>query len=100
MTITPAIKGQLTKAVKSSSDFPGATFRNVFAVFARHMPREQAKHATRKYLDDRSGVEARATVRQYAAAALEESYTVAKQSAAAAVEESYAAARYSAANAR
>lgn len=42
MTLTPAIKGQLTKARK---DY-GATI----VVFMRHMPRQQAKHATRKLL--------------------------------------------------
>lgn len=61
MTLTPAIKGQLTKAVKAATEtVAGYTpsdkaarflaFKNVCAVFARHMPREQAKHATRKYL--------------------------------------------------
>lgn len=61
MTITPAIKGQLTKAVKAHN--PGNTFNidqavyqirarfNVVRdIFAKHLPREQAKHAARKYL--------------------------------------------------
>jgi hypothetical protein len=54
MTLTPAIKGQLTKAIKAqrtgqASDGIGILYA-VRAVFARHMPIEQAKHATRKYL--------------------------------------------------
>jgi len=48
MNITPAIKGQLTKAAKLPTF--GQKFRAVRAVFIRYMPRQQAKHATRKYL--------------------------------------------------
>lgn len=57
MILTPAIKGQLTKAVNSFKSADLALFNNrvaafklVRAIFARHMPKEQAKHATRKYL--------------------------------------------------
>lgn len=70
MTITPAIKGQLTKAIKAQAKFAEQNgevtietclnyaerpemfnaFTAVRAVFIKHMPREQAKHATRKYL--------------------------------------------------
>lgn len=45
MTMTPAIKGLLTKARKTSSPIHA-----IRAVFARHMPKQQAKHAARKYL--------------------------------------------------
>ena len=50
MKMTPALKGQLTKAVKAGMDSMQAVFHNVHAVFHRHMPHEQATHATRKYL--------------------------------------------------
>jgi hypothetical protein len=54
MTLTPAIKGQLTKARNNATQYGGIMYQqyraNVFAVFVRIMPREQAKHATRKYL--------------------------------------------------
>jgi len=46
--ITPAIKGQLTKAYKLYGPHPDL-FRAVRRVFERVMPREQAKHAARKY---------------------------------------------------
>ena len=49
MTMTPALKGQLTKAVKAGTDVH-SQFHNVHSVFHRHMPHEQATHATRKYL--------------------------------------------------
>lgn len=56
MTMTPAVKGLLTKAVKANpTTTPGAQlearFRAVRKVFVRAgLPSEQAKHATRKYL--------------------------------------------------
>lgn len=67
MKLTPAMKGLLTKAIKqgkqdSESDVTlenclDFAFGNkktvrqrVIDVFAKHMPREQAKHAARKYL--------------------------------------------------
>lgn len=66
MTLTPAIKGQITKAVKtykknmaevtidSCLNFafgaPRSERQAISSVFAKHMPRQQAKHATRKYL--------------------------------------------------
>ena len=66
MKLTPAIKGQLTKAVKAAietmyfvpqdSNRTSQSFRDerihkdVYTIFAKHMPAEQAKHATRKYL--------------------------------------------------
>ena len=61
MTITPAIKGQITKAIKSTHAIAdnGVTYNRggapaviaaIRPIFARHMPREQAKHAARKYL--------------------------------------------------
>jgi len=43
MTLTPAIKGQLTKARKSG-------IRAVRNVFEKVLPPEQAKHAARKFL--------------------------------------------------
>lgn len=57
-TLTPAIKGQLTKAVNIDSTFSyaahssrvGYRFARVRVVFERHMPREQAKHAAKRYL--------------------------------------------------
>jgi hypothetical protein len=65
MVLTPAIKGQLTKARNSvyialsdyghaSLIFKGERIRAVRAVFAKHLPAEQAKHATRKYLQPAS----------------------------------------------
>jgi hypothetical protein len=53
--LTPAVKGQLTKAVKASKndqEIYGRSFLygNVRQVFERIMPREQAKHAARQYL--------------------------------------------------
>lgn len=59
MVLTPAIKGQLTKARNSVyialSDYgKGERIRAVRAVFAKHLPAEQAKHATRKYLQPAS----------------------------------------------
>lgn len=67
MKLTPAIKGQLTKAIKQGTadmhsevtidsclDFAFGdkkTIRQrVIDVFNKYMPREQAKHAARKYL--------------------------------------------------
>jgi hypothetical protein len=67
MQLTPAIKGQLTKAIKQgkldvSSDVnidncldfafgsKKTVMQRVINVFAKHMPREQAKHQARKYL--------------------------------------------------
>jgi len=50
MTMTPAIKGLLTKAVKGATDSQ-TRFNAVRSVFAkRGLPAEQAKHATRAYL--------------------------------------------------
>lgn len=48
MTLTPAIKRQLTIASRFIE--PQMRFHMVFEVYQRHMPREQAKHATRNYL--------------------------------------------------
>lgn len=67
MTLTPAIKGQLTKAIKQGQqdsnsdvtldnclDFAFGNKKTVkqrcIDVFTKHMPREQAKHAACKYL--------------------------------------------------
>lgn len=55
MKLTPAIKGQLTKAVKANPNTtPGlqmkARFNAVKAIFAKHLLPEQAKHATKQYL--------------------------------------------------
>ena len=46
MTLTPAIKGQITKAIKTAAN----KFTAARSIFEKHMPREQAKHAARKYL--------------------------------------------------
>jgi hypothetical protein len=61
MTMTPAIKGQITKAIKTTVavDDNGVHYNRggapavvavIRPIFAKHMPREQAKHAARKYL--------------------------------------------------
>lgn len=67
MKLTPAIKGQLTKAVSQGNkdttsevtinsclDFAFGQKKTVKQritdVFNKHMPREQAKHAAKKYL--------------------------------------------------
>jgi hypothetical protein len=56
MQMTPAIKGQLTKIMNFHSDVQHlSAFRQMRAnavrkVFTKLMPREQAKHAARKFL--------------------------------------------------
>ena len=66
MTLTPAIKGQLTKVLNSfrlpdgritdyAENGASVLHTRIRAVFARHMPAEQAKHATRKYLAQNGG---------------------------------------------
>ena len=64
MNLTPAIKGQLTKATTYKSkntldaleahaietEFLRTRTTRVRAIFTKLMPKEQAKHATRKYL--------------------------------------------------
>jgi uncharacterized protein YggL (DUF469 family) len=56
MNITPAIKGQLTKAIKQNKifyddgDYMQMVARHICMILARHMPAEQAKRAARKYL--------------------------------------------------
>lgn len=57
-TLAPALKGQLTKAVKmyNTSAMAGQhLYHYIRNVFSRHMPPEQAKHAARKYLAAREG---------------------------------------------
>lgn len=54
--LTPAIKGQLTKAtkLKSSGNWTngnGTFYSAVRGIFAKIMPREQAKHAAKKYVN-------------------------------------------------
>lgn len=49
MKFTPTIKGQLTKAYKAYGPHPDL-YAAVRRIFAKLMPPEQAKHATRKYL--------------------------------------------------
>ncbi len=49
-TITPSIKGHLTKLRKANHGNSKATFAAVREYFGRSLPAEQAKHATRKYL--------------------------------------------------
>jgi len=46
--MTPNDKGQLTKAAKLTD--PQARFAKVRSVYQKHMPAEQAKHATRRFL--------------------------------------------------
>lgn len=56
MQLTPAIKGQLTKALKQANDKSTGNqivFGTVRNILARQMPKEQAKHAARKYLATR-----------------------------------------------
>lgn len=66
MLITPAIKGQITKAINAyranmadvtietcinfAAGAPRSKRQAVASVFDRYMPREQAKHATKRYL--------------------------------------------------
>ena len=56
MQLTPAIKGQLTKAVNAanSAAYPNErrqfVFRGIRRVFQKVVPAEQAKHAARRYL--------------------------------------------------
>lgn len=52
MTIAGTIKGQLTRALNTKGT-PQDVFNAVRRVFAKHMPSEQAKHATRAYLAPR-----------------------------------------------
>lgn len=47
MKMTPAIKGQITKAIRTATNRQMAVY-NVKRIFARHMPTEQAKHAANK----------------------------------------------------
>jgi hypothetical protein len=62
-SLTPAIKGQLTKAANIDAVHNhgqhgsryGFAFNRVRTVFERIMPREQAKHAARRYLAARQG---------------------------------------------
>lgn len=49
MTLTPAMKGQLTKAVKATTE-QANRYASVRKIFSKHMPAEQAKHATRRFL--------------------------------------------------
>ncbi len=62
--LTPAVKGQLTKLSnayrKYRVDMPGANlnvalFNDSRMIFAKIMPREQAKHAARKYVTTQTG---------------------------------------------
>jgi hypothetical protein len=62
MKLTPAIKGQLTKAMQAAHKEWSTVeyidnrrldgFKALYArrIFAKHMPREQAKHAAKRYL--------------------------------------------------
>jgi hypothetical protein len=61
MKLTPAIKGQITKAINTNAEirnggklafFEARAIALATPIIARskHVPREQAKHAARKYL--------------------------------------------------
>lgn len=50
MKLTPAIKGQLTKARKLIGNDRQALTSMVRSIFGHYMPYEQAKHAAKKYL--------------------------------------------------
>jgi hypothetical protein len=57
MTITPAIKGRITKAINTRKpaysnphSIPALVKAETMNVLTMYMPREQAKHVTRKYL--------------------------------------------------
>jgi hypothetical protein len=51
MTMTPAIKRQLTMALKADNvSCPAGKIPVITTILAKRMPREQAKHAARKYL--------------------------------------------------
>jgi|GEM_PF-3006910 len=57
-SLTPSIKGQLTKAMNTMRDSnacPATFHATIIGIFKRHMPRQQAKHATRKYLAAQKG---------------------------------------------
>lgn len=49
LKITPAIKGQITR-LSSATGTPRARYNAARAVFMKHMPREQAKHAAKKWV--------------------------------------------------
>ena len=53
MNLTPATKGQLTKAVKISDD--SVRFNTIRKVFSKFLPAEQAKHAARSYIAENVG---------------------------------------------
>ena len=53
MTLTPAIKGQITKALNHAVNY-GMQVLGVRRIFQKYMPREQAKHAARKFLAERN----------------------------------------------
>lgn len=49
MVLTSAVKGQLTKAINANKDKShGALMHAMTVVLARHMPKQQAKHAAKK----------------------------------------------------
>lgn len=51
--ISPAVKGLVTKALKSSTGHDYQTrYNTVRMVLARHMPNEQAKHSARQVMEN------------------------------------------------
>lgn len=50
ITLTPALKGQLTKARKAGQPAPSKVVHYIRNSFMAAMPSQQAKHATRQYL--------------------------------------------------
>lgn len=60
MNLTPQLKGQLTKALNKSgeedicSHISQRMFNDVRRVFGKILPAQQAKHATRKFLAEKT----------------------------------------------
>jgi hypothetical protein len=52
MEVSPAIKGQLTKAVKTGKNRQSVT-NAVRTIYRKFMPTQQAKHATKKFMAER-----------------------------------------------
>lgn len=53
MRLTPSDKGHLTKTAREAASLaigPRTLYIRINKVFLKHMPREQAKHATRRFI--------------------------------------------------
>jgi len=47
---SPAIKGQITKAIKAHKESRPHLHNALMTIFLKLMPKQQAKHATRKHI--------------------------------------------------